>query len=121
MSDTTYIGRVTDADKPLTWLHGEIKTPPLSAAARLEAGYLLRRLQRGDRLSMPHSRPMPSIGRNCHELRISDENVTWRVVYRIDGDAIVIAEVFSKKTTQTPKAVIETCRRRLKDYDDETG
>ena len=112
---------MTDADKPLAWLHGEIKTPPLSAAARLEAGYLLRRLQRGDRLSMPHSRPMPSIGRNCHELRISDENVTWRVVYRIDGDAIVIAEVFSKKTTQTPKTVIETCRSRLKDYDDETG
>ena len=121
MSDTTYFAKVTDVDKPLAWLHGEIKTPPLSATARLEAGYLLRRLQRGDRLSMPHSRPMPSIGRNCHELRISDENVTWRVIYRIDDDAIVIAEVFSKKTTQTPRAVIETCKSRFKDYDDETG
>ena len=30
------------------WLHGEVRTPPLSAAARLEAGVLLRRLQRGD-------------------------------------------------------------------------
>jgi len=109
MSDTAYSDSMTDADKPLAWLHGVIKTPPLSAAARLEAGYLLRHLQRGDRLSMPHARPMPSIGRNCHELRISDENATWRVVDRIDDDAIVIAEVFSKKTTQTPKTVIETC------------
>ncbi|TFH43207.1 MAG: type II toxin-antitoxin system RelE/ParE family toxin, partial [Lysobacterales bacterium] len=25
-------------DKPLVWLHGEIKTPPFSAAARIEAG-----------------------------------------------------------------------------------
>jgi phage-related protein len=105
--------------KPLAWLHGEITTPPLSAAARLTAGYLLRRLQRGELLSMPHSRPMPSIGRNCHELRINDENSTWRVVYRIDDDAIVIAAVFSKKTAQTPKAVIDACRHRLRNYDDE--
>ena len=107
-------------DKPLAWLHGEIKTPPLSAAARLEAGYLLRRLQRGERLTMPHSRPMPAIGRNCHELRIGDVDATWRVMYRIDADAIVILDVFSKKTRQTPKAVMDACRRRLKDYDDET-
>lgn len=31
-------------DQPLAWLHGEIKTPPFSTAARLEAGYLLRLL-----------------------------------------------------------------------------
>ena len=61
------------ADKPLVWLRGEVKTPPLSAAARLEAGTLLRRLQAGDKLSTPHSRPMPSIGPRCHELRVVDE------------------------------------------------
>ena len=44
-------------DRPLAWLHGEIKTPPFSAAARIEAGVLLRRLQRGESLAMPHSRP----------------------------------------------------------------
>jgi phage-related protein len=114
-------GTEMDSDKPLVWLHGEIKTPPLSAVARIQAGYLLRRLQRGDRLSMPQSRPMPSIGRNCHELRVNDESATWRVVYRIDDDAIVIVEVFSKKTAQTPKGVISVCNRRLRDYDDEAG
>jgi phage-related protein len=41
-------------------------------------------------------------------------------VYRIDVDAIVIAEVFSKKTQKTPPAVIEICRKRLKEYDDAT-
>jgi predicted XRE-type DNA-binding protein len=51
-----------EGDKPLVWLHGEIKTPPLSAKARLQAGHLLRRLQRGEVLSMPDSRAMPSIG-----------------------------------------------------------
>lgn len=104
-------------DKPLAWLHGEVKTPPFSNAARIEAGVLLRKLQRSERLSMPHSRPMPSIGRRCHELRIDDENVTWRIVYRIDSDAIVILEVFDKKTNQTPKKVIDSCKQRIKNYD----
>ena len=104
-------------DKPLVWLKGKVKTPPFSAAARLESGYLLRRLQRGERLSMPHSRAMPSIGRRFHELRIHDVDQTWRIIYRTDTDAVVILEVFSKKTNHTPKHVIGTCKRRIKDYD----
>jgi phage-related protein len=39
------------------------------------------------------------------------------MMYRTDPDAIVIVEVFSKKTQQTPSAVIETCKRRLREYD----
>jgi phage-related protein len=108
---------MTFADRPLVWLHGEVRTPPLSAIARIETGVLLRRLQRGEKLGLPHSRPMPSIGRRCHELRIQDEDVTWRIVYRIDVDAIVIADVFKKKTQTTPKHVIEACQRRLREYD----
>jgi phage-related protein len=108
---------LTAKDKPLVWLQGEIKTPPFSSTARLETGYLLRRLQQGETLGMPHSRPMPSIGSRCHELRINDMRATWRVVYRIDPDAIIILEVFSKKSRETPKAVIEECKKRLKDYD----
>ena len=105
-------------DKPLAWLHGEVKTPPFSKEARIEAGYLLRELQRGTALSLPHSRPMPAIGARCHELRIVDAEATWRIVYRVDDDAIIIAEVFHKTTNQTPKRVIGTCRGRLAAYDE---
>jgi phage-related protein len=108
---------MTAKDKPLVWLHGEIKTPPFSSQARIEAGYLLRRLQIGEKLSLPHSRPMPSIGARCHELRIDEENKSWRIVYRIDPDAIVILELFDKKTRRTPKEVIENCKRRIRSYD----
>ena len=104
-------------DRPLVWLHGEVKTPPFSKAARLEAGYLLRRVQQGELLGMPYSRPMPSIGPRCHELRIQDVGATWRIIYRIDPDAVIVAEVFSKKSPATPKAIIEVCRRRLREYD----
>lgn len=105
-------------DKPLVWLHGEIKTPPFSPSARIEAGVLLRQLQRGEPLSMPHSRPMPIIGPRCHELRINDAEVIWRIIYRLDADAIIIGEVFSKKTGKTPQKVIDICKRRFRDYDD---
>ena len=111
------MGPVASVDKPLVWLEGQIKTPPFSQDARLEAGYLLRKLQQGETLGMPHSRPMPSIGNQCHELRINDERAAWRIIYRLDADAVVILEVFSKKSRATPKAVINACKRRLKDYD----
>jgi phage-related protein len=108
---------MSPSDKPLVWLHGKVRTPPFSRAARLEAGLLLRALQRGEKLSLPLSRAMPSIGPRCHELRIIDENLNWRIVYRIDQDAIVILEVFEKKTNHTPHHVIDTCKKRLKDYE----
>ena len=107
-----------NVDKPLVWLHGEIKTPPMTSNARIEAGYLLRLLQKGEKPTLPHSRPMPTIGTRCHELRIEDKNMTWRIIYCIDTDAIVILDVFEKKTQTTPQMVIENCKRRLKLYRD---
>jgi phage-related protein len=120
MSYLTYTVGASINDKVVVWSHGEVKTPPFSALARIEAGYLLRRLQLGEKLSMPQSRPMPSIGKRCHELRITDTKVIWRFIYRTDEDAIVILEVFDKKTSKTPKSVIDTCKGRLRDYDNET-
>jgi phage-related protein len=110
---------VPGSDKTLVVLSGEIKTPPLSKQARIDAGVLLRRLQRGDVLSMPRSRPMPVIGPRCHELRIPDAatNQTWRIVYRTDPEEILVVEVFSKKTQRTPRQIIDTCIRRLREWD----
>ena len=109
---------MTTRPKPLVWLHGEVKTPPFSREARIEAGFLLRRLQDGENLSLPHSRPMPGIGPRCHELRVPDRNHTWRVVYYLDTDAVVILDVFAKQTRTTPQQVIDTCKGRLKRYQD---
>ena len=105
-------------DKPLVWLHGQVKTPPFTATARLEAGFLLRKLQLGETLSLPYSRPIPVIGKHCHELRIIDQNLTWRIIYKLDKDAVVILEVFKKKTKTTSQKVITNCKKRLRDYDE---
>ncbi len=118
MPDLTYYIYVSNGnDKELVILHGEIKTPPMSSEARIETGYYIRKLQKGELLSLPISRPMPNIGAHCHELKIIDTDKTWRIIYRIDDDAIVVLEVFSKKTRTTPLNVITKCKTRIKGYD----
>ena len=100
-------------DKPLVWLRGQVTTPPFGPDARVEAGFLLRRLQRGEGLGLPHSRPMPAVGPGCHELRIVDGPMNWRIMYHIAQDAIVILDVFPKKTAAIPTSVMTECRKRL--------
>ncbi len=67
---------------------------------------------------MPLSRPMSAIGPECHELRVRDADHSWRLSYRVDRDAIVVAEVFDKNTRQTPRQIIAICRKRLAAYDE---
>ena len=74
-------------------------------------------MQEGESLGMPHSRPMPSIGPRCHELRVRDEGHNWRLIYQIDTDAIIIADVFEKTTRATQKSAIDNCKARLAKYD----
>ncbi len=108
---------MSHTDRPLVWLRGDVTAPPFSLDARREAGFLLRMLQRGEKLSMPQSRPVSLIGRRCHELRVRDEDKTWRILYRLDDDAILILHVFSKKTQRTPQTVVDACRALLSRYD----
>lgn len=108
---------MSPSDKPLMCLGVQLTSPPLSAKARKEVGLLLRSLQGGESLGLPVSRPMPVVGRRCHELRVRDEHHSWRLIYRIDHDCIVLAALVSKKTEQTPDRVIELSRDRLRRYD----
>lgn len=103
--------------KPLVMLHGEIKSPPFSPEARHKAGEMLRHIQKGGFLELPHSRPMPSIGARCHELRILDNDKSWRIIYRIDNEAVVVVDVFRKTTMATPLHIINACKHRLRVYD----
>ena len=108
-------------EKSIIWIRTEIKTPPFSEEARVQAGILLRTLQYGEKLSMPDSRPMLAIGKNCHELRIRDSvnNIVWRILYHISGEYIVVLDAFGKKTEKTPQRVIERCRRRFSQFEND--
>ncbi len=39
--------------------------------------------------------------------------MNWRIMYHIAQDAIVILDVFPKKTAAIPKSVMTECRKRL--------
>ena len=104
-------------DKKLVWLaRPGIETPPFSNEARVHAGYLLRLLQKGEFIEEPESKPMPEVCKNCHELRIRDKNVWWRIIYHIADDAIILLEIFKKKTRKTPDYVIANAQYRYNRY-----
>lgn len=94
----------------------DLTTPPMGSAARRQAGYLLRALQQGESFSMPVSRPMPSIGKQCHELRLLDDETgnSWRIIYYLDDHFVVVLDYFKKKTQTTPQKFIDRCQGRLK-------
>lgn len=78
---------------------------------------LLRLLQNGERLTMPEAESLSDVGRGCGALRIRDAEYNWRIMYRIDTDAVLILEVYAKKTRKIPTEVIERCQQRLRTYD----
>jgi phage-related protein len=110
-------GRNEPSRKPVVWLQGEIKTPPFTAKGRKEAGLLLRLLQEGERLEMPQAERLPDVGPRCGALRVRDAGHNWRIMHRVDADAILILEVYPKKTRKIPDDVIQRCKQRLKQYD----
>ncbi len=81
-----------------------------------EVGYLLFKLQKGESLAMPHSKPMPSVGKGCHELRVKGEDGAYRVFYFLKvEDQILVFHAFQKKTQKTPLKDIEQGQKNLKD------
>lgn len=103
--------------KNLRWLHGEIKTPPFTTEGRIEAGQLLGRLQEGESLGMPHSRPLRGVGAGVQELRVRDAGHNWRIVYRVDPTIILIVAVYAKTSATAQDKENAKARKRLAQYD----
>ena len=78
----------------------------------------LARLDTGSTLSMPLSRPMPSIGSRVHELRLKDRSGQYRVIYAlVHRDAVYVLHAFKKTTMVTPKRNLDVARRRLREVE----
>lgn len=82
--------------------------------ARSDAGYQLRKLQRGDQAS--DFKPMPAIGKGVEEIRVWDEKGTFRIVYTARLlDAVYVLHAFQKKTQTTSKHDIDLAKTRFND------
>jgi phage-related protein len=83
---------------------------------RRELGKAIYDLQKGAKLSMPLSKPMPSVSSGVEELRIKDRTGAYRCFYLArKGDVVLIFHAFQKKTQKTPKHEIEIGQKRLKE------
>jgi phage-related protein len=78
---------------------------------------LLRLLQEGEKLGMPQAEPLPHVGPRCGALRVRDAEHNWRIVFRADADAVLVVDVYPKRTRKIPDEVIRRCKLRLKQYD----
>jgi len=88
----------------------------LPEAVRGDLADALARLDAGLVLSMPLSRPMPSVGRGVHELRLKDRSGAYRVIYAlVRQGAIHVLHAFKKTSQTTPVRHLELARRRLKE------
>ena len=113
-SSYTYVYNPGAADRPLAWVGASLSAvrgfPP---EARREAGYQLRRVQKG---LMPNDwKPMPSVGAGVVEVRIHGR-LEHRVLYIAKfEEAIYVLHAFEKKSRRTRKTDVDLARSRLKD------
>lgn len=98
--------------KPLRFIGDALKClRAFPEDARNDAGYQLDKVQRGN---LPDDfKPMPSIGKGVEEIRIWDDNGTYRVIYtaRVAG-AVYVLHAFQKKTQATAKRDIQLAKAR---------
>lgn len=92
--------------KEIEALPVEIRTDVSEAMSRLDAG---------EQLSMPLSRPMPEVGRGVHELRLNSLRGGYRVLYVLRPGVVGVLHAFKKTTRSTPTRSLELARKRLKE------
>jgi len=91
--------------KDLNNLPEVVREDLADALAKLEAGVML---------SMPLSRPMPSIGSRVHELRFRDRSGIYRVIYFFAISGVIhLLCAFKKTGQQTEQRHIDLAKRRL--------
>ena len=80
--------------------------------AKQDAGYQLDRVQNG--LQPDDFKPMPTIGKGVEEIRVRDDNGTFRVIYTARlADAVYVLHAFQKKTQATSKRDIDLAKQRF--------
>ena len=84
---------------------------------RKELGKAIFDLQRGEILSMPLSRPMPSVGPGVEELRIRDRCGIYRAFYYAkSARGLLILHAFVKKSSATTRHDLDLGKKRYQEW-----
>lgn len=98
--------------KQLTWVGPTRDTVRgFPEEIRHDMGFALDQVQRG--LPAPDSKPMPTIGKGVHEIRVREGNNHFRAFYAIIGDTVYVLHAFYKNQQQTPKKDVDLGSQRL--------
>jgi phage-related protein len=98
---------VPACEREITALPNEVRADLADALARVDAGLML---------SMPLSRPLPTVGRGVHEIRLKDRSGQYRVIHALVWRGVVhVLHAFKKTTQATSHRDIEIARKRLKE------
>ena len=96
--------------KKITFLGGsagQIRSFPDSA--RKDSGFQLDKVQQG--LEPDDWEPMTSVGPGCKEIRIWEDDGTYRVLYVAKfAEAVYVLNAFKKTTRKTPQANIDAAK-----------
>lgn len=91
----------------------ELKDAPKDVISDVFA--LFDDLAAGKKLGMPISRPLPSVGKGLHELRLSGRAGEYRVFYVIKvGDAIYVIHAATKKKEAMDRQTMELLKQRMR-------
>lgn len=115
-------GRLIDCTKygtvrAVIWhLKAKVEISAYPEDVRKELGYLIYRLQLGEVLPMPHSRPMKSVAMGASELRVRGPDGNYRVFYYTKSPrGILVFHAFVKKSEQTPESEVAAGKSRLRE------
>lgn len=102
--------------KPVTFLGDSLaRLRDFPEKARLEAGYQLSEVQRGN--DPADWKPIKTVGAGVREIRIREAAGAFRVIYLATlPDRVLVLHAFEKKTQQTPHKDIDLAARRLRTW-----
>ncbi|KRB29649.1 type II toxin-antitoxin system RelE/ParE family toxin [Aminobacter anthyllidis] len=81
--------------------------------ARIEAGWQLELVQRGD--DPDDWKPMQIVGAGVREIRVREASGAFRVIYLATlEDRVLVLHAFQKKTQSTSKKDLDLAAQRLK-------
>lgn len=100
--------------KPIEWLgSSRADVRRLPDEARVEAGWQLELVQRGD--DPDDWKPMKTVGAGVREIRIREASGAFRIIYLATlKDRVLVLHAFQKKTQATSKQDLDLATQRLK-------
>jgi len=103
-----------DQEKPIAWVGISLDALlSFPEGARKEAGYQLHKVQNS--LEPDDYRPFKQVGPGVREIRISESNGIYRVMYIAKfEEAVYVLHAFQKKTQKTSQQDIDIARTRYK-------